>query len=119
MHRKLSLLFFLSGMAILAVSCGGDKANEDNADEDGINITVENDEGETESVNINLGEGDMQDLQNGLADAFAEASKTLRNNAENGESVEVMNFRDIKAILPDRLYALYDPCLIGDQEEWL
>ncbi|WP_020539367.1 hypothetical protein [Lewinella cohaerens] len=106
MHRKLSLLFFLSGMAILAVSCGGDKAAEDGSDEDGINITVENDEGETESINIDLGEGDMKDLQNGLADAFAEASESLRKNAENGESVEVMNFRDIKAILPDKLLGM-------------
>lgn len=106
MHRKLSLFLLLSGISFLTFSCGGDKATEDTADTDGINITVENDQGEKESINIDLGEGDMKELQSGLADAFAEASKTLRNNAENGETVEVMNFRDIKAILPDKLLGM-------------
>ncbi|WP_367389602.1 hypothetical protein [Lewinella sp. LCG006] len=107
MHRKLSLLFLLSGLSVLTFSCGGDKAaEEETSDTDGINITVENDEGEKESVTINLGEGNMKDLQNGLADAFAEASESLRKNAENGETVEVMNFRDIKAILPDKLLGM-------------
>jgi len=107
MHRTLSLLFLLSGMSFLTFSCGSDKAaEEETSDTDGINITVENDEGEKESVTINLGEGDMKDLQNGLADAFAEASESLRKNAENGETVEVMNFRDLKAILPDKLLGM-------------
>lgn len=94
MYRNLSLLFLLSGLALFSFACGGDNKANEAADEADTEISNDPDE------------GNVKDLQNGLADAFEEASKQLRENAENNENVEVMGFRDLKAILPDRLLGM-------------
>lgn len=107
MYRKLSRLCLLSGLALFTFSCGSDQAAEENNtnQEDGINITYENDQGEEESINIDLKEEELQNLQNNLADAFQQASESLRENTD-GEQVEVMNFRDLKELLPTSLLGM-------------
>lgn len=106
MNRKYSLLFVLALMSFATYSCGGDQPQEEvTSDEDGINITIEDEDGETQTVNIDLDEGDLNELQNGLADALQEASNALRDG-ENGESVEVVGFRELKELMPARLLGM-------------
>jgi gamma-glutamylcysteine synthetase len=107
MYHQLFRLCLLSGLALFTFSCGSDQATEENNtdQDDGINITYENDQGEEQSINIDLQEEDLQNLQNNLADAFEQASASLRENAD-GEQVEAMNFRDLKELLPTSLLGM-------------
>ena len=104
MYRKHSLLFFLALLTFATFSCGGDAAPEEEADNEdgGITVTIEDENGDEQSVNVNL---DTDDLKNGLADALQDASDAIRNS-ESGEDVEAMDFRDLKDILPSRLLGM-------------
>ena len=83
-------------MAVLSLSlvaCGSDQQDSDqtetNATDDGGNgsITIESDDG---NVTINA---------DNLEDAIKQATESMGGDPD----AEVMNFRDLKAILPDRL----------------
>ena len=106
MYRRHSLLFFFVLAGFLLVSCGGEEPKEEvETTEDGIRVTVETEDGETQTVNIDLDEDDVDQLQNSLADALQEASDAIRNS-NNGEEVEVMGYRELKEILPGRLLGM-------------
>lgn len=122
MYRTLSLFSILS-LSLLTFACGSDAAEaEENSK--GITVTYENDEGEKESVNVDLDNLDI-DLseasekfeeaienmnleENGedLEEALNSMAKALNESFNDGEKVETMNFRDIKATLPSRLLGM-------------
>lgn len=105
MYRKNSLLLLFTILSFALLSCGGNEPNEEvESDGDGIKVTVEDENGETQTVNIDLDQNDIDQLQNGLADALQDASNALRN--ADTEDVEIMGFRELKAVLPERLLGM-------------
>lgn len=86
----ITLIFSLS-------ACSNDNpATEENTDDISTSVNTDNDD--DESVNININSNDVQDALNQL-------SQQLQGGDENSD-VKIMNFRDIKAIFPDRLLGI-------------
>ncbi|MEL6971648.1 MAG: hypothetical protein AAFZ63_02445 [Bacteroidota bacterium] len=102
MYFKHSLLFFLTLLSFAIYSCGGDADTTEEDNEDGIEVTFEDENGDKQTVNVNI---DTDDIQNGIADALQDASDAIRNS-ETDEDVEAMDFRDLKDILPERLLGM-------------
>ncbi len=102
MYRKYSLLFFLTLLSFAMYSCGGSAAEEEQDNDDGIEVTYEDENGDQQTVNVNI---DTDYIQESLSDALQEASNAIRIT-ENGEGVEAMDFRDLKEILPSRLLGM-------------
>ncbi|MCB9080219.1 MAG: hypothetical protein H6555_00730 [Lewinellaceae bacterium] len=73
------------GILMLGTACGSDKAKEEEKDRSGINLDIQSDKG---NVKINIDPSDMENTLKQLND---------------GESVEVVDFRKLKELLPDKL----------------
>jgi hypothetical protein len=92
------LIPFLS-LPFLLFSCGGSAEPEAEVTEaeNSVNITINDEQGG--EVNVDLSE--MEEAMSQLGESL-----NITINDEDGEPVEVMNFRDIKAIMPERLLGM-------------
>ena len=112
MYRIINSLLFIS-ILIFSYSCACENTPDADASTEssdgGINITVENEDGEKNTVNIDLDDIDLSDAEKSLENAFKQAAEAISgavNSNNNGEKVETMNFRDIKAIIPERILGM-------------
>lgn len=121
MYRILSLCL-IGVLSFTFFACGGDAAEEKALEEDdnGITVTYENDDGEKETVNvdldnINLDNVDLSEAQESLEDAMNQVAQAFGEAANDGEKVETMNFRDIKETLPGRLLGMEQTDISGEK----
>lgn len=107
--------FLITTILIFTFSCGGeaaaDDSSSDNENDGGIHISIENDDGEKQTINIdlddiNLDDIDLSDAEASLEDALSKAAEAISGAINDGEKIETMNFRDIKAIIPKRLLGM-------------
>ncbi|MEZ4988581.1 MAG: hypothetical protein R2795_26765 [Saprospiraceae bacterium] len=103
MYRNFFSIALAATLGIATFACGNDQppAEEQSG---GINISIEDENGQTRDVNINLDEKDIQGVQNTIADALEQASQSLREGGS--EPVEVKGYQELKALLPETLLGM-------------
>lgn len=119
MYRNFSLC--LIGLLSLTVfACGGDAAEKEAEENDSITVTYQNEDGKKETVNVDLDNIDLDNVdlsgaQESLEEAMNKVAQALGDANSNGEKVETMNFRDIKATLPSRLLGMEQKNISGEK----
>lgn len=101
--KRLPFLLVALVLVLFTWSCGTDAQKEDEANKITIEINTE-----TDDIKRNVDEG-MRDMEEGLKEGLEEMTSGLAKmmdnltEDENGETVPAADFRDLKALLPDRL----------------
>lgn len=90
--QKLSYLLLLVAVLFFA-ACGGNNDSNDSMDDEDSEETV---------VSIRT-EKDSDDPTKSIEDAMAEARKALQGD---GEAKEVVNFRDLKSLMPEKMLGM-------------
>lgn len=105
MRYRSFMLLLLAGLLI--VSCGGNQqsgeketAQDESSNDKGLTIS----DGDTE---INIDSEEMEDAINSLKDAFT--------TKKDGEKVEVVDFRDLKKLMPDRVAGMKQTSSTGEK----
>ncbi len=93
MSRNSLLLLALFAVLFALPSCGGEEKQE----EDKAEITIETKDENGDNVKVEINTNELEDAMNKVAEAL---------NNTDGQDVEVMNFRDIKEAIPDRLIGI-------------
>lgn len=90
-------------LVFLLTSCSSNVERDESGDEDKITIEIKTD---TDEIKKDIDEG-MEGLSEGLSEMASGLSKMVDNikisRDENGEKITAADFRDLKALLPDRL----------------
>lgn len=101
--KKVTLLsLFALCLSFSFMSCFSDNAEEDKG-----NISVKTDENGEINIKIDK-DGELQEAFKDVGEAMKKASESIGNinlniEDENGEKVEVVNFRSLKELLPNRV----------------
>lgn len=104
MFKKILILMLLS---FLFIMWGCDKLGENNNSDE---------PDKTSSQNVDK-DNDDEDTKTGFKglDDFVENMKELQENFEEGKEIETVNFRDLKALLPDELEGLRRTSASGEK----
>ncbi|RME94960.1 MAG: hypothetical protein D6772_13845 [Bacteroidetes bacterium] len=106
-------------MTLFSLSaCGRDAAEEQaaaaEAEANSVNITIKDAAGEpAANVSVNIDE-----VERSVEDAMKQLGESLdiTINSEDGEAVEVMDFRELKAIMPERLLGMDRSSHVGEKK---
>ena len=98
--KNSNLLFLLLAAASFAFfSCGSEPAVEEDKNSVNIDYTTTDDEGNKSSGEVNL---DLDDPQQAL-NQISKALEGVNFNTKEGEKIEIVNFRELKKMLPENL----------------
>ncbi len=90
-------------LVFLLTSCSSNIERDESGDEDKITIEIKTD---TDKIKKDINDG-MDDLNEGLSEMTSGLAKMVESitaqKDENGEKIIAADFRDLKALLPDRL----------------